>query len=219
MRINNIYKYILALPKTIYFNFKYFKFEQAIKLPVVVSHKTYLMKTKGKVILQGDINTGMIKIGFGRTGLFDINKSSTVWQVSGKVIFKGRASIGYGSKIVVEGEMILGNNFTINTSSSIICYKNIEFGSNCLLSWDILIMDTDFHNIYDKNKKIINEDESISIGDNVWIGCRSTILKGSKVDSNSVIGANTFLNKNIVGKNVLIAGSPAVKLKENIFWT
>ena len=48
-------------------------------------------------------------------------------------------------------------------------------------------MDTDFHKIYDLESNILNKDKAIEIGENVWIGCRCTILKGANIKRNSVI--------------------------------
>nr|WP_317333832.1 hypothetical protein [uncultured Romboutsia sp.] len=56
---------IMSIPKTIYFNFKYLKFKDAIKLIIIISNRVFLEKTKGNVIIESTIKTGMIKIGLG----------------------------------------------------------------------------------------------------------------------------------------------------------
>lgn len=48
----------------------------------------------------------------------------------------------------------------------------------------------------------------VSIGDNVFIGVNSTILKGVTIGNNVIIGANSLVNKNIPD-NVVVAGNPA----------
>lgn len=78
--------------------------------------------------------------------------------------------------------------------SSIVCFDEIIFRENCLISWDNFIMYNDFHKIY-KNDKVINENKRVIIGNDVWIGCRSTILKGSEIASNSVIAAASIVTK------------------------
>lgn len=219
--ILKIWLLILAIPKTVYFNFKYLRFREAIKLPILVSHRVYLKETRGKVFINSDIKSGMIKIGFGEVGIFDQVKSRTIWQVSGTVIFNGKASIGHGSKISVRGKISIGKNFIISAESQIVCHKQITIGNDVLLSWDILIMDTDFHEILDVNGARINNDKEIVIGNKVWIGCRSILLKGTTIGNNVVIAANTLLNgrnqfNNI--ENVIIGGNPAKILKEGITW-
>ncbi|WP_100843452.1 hypothetical protein [Flavobacterium sp. 5] len=79
-------------------------------------------------------------------------------------------------------------------------------------------MDSDHHTIWDEEGKIINSPEEILIEDNVWVGCRGLILKGLRVPSNSVIGANTVVNKNLQDTNSLYAGIPVKMIRKNISW-
>lgn len=210
---------ILSLPKTIYFNFKYFNFKQAMKLPILMSYNTVLLSTKGKITINRPIKTAMIRIGFGNVGIFDKSKSRTILNIYGEIIFNGRADIGHGSRISINavGKLILGDNFKISAESSIICREKITFGDNCLLSWDILIMDTDFHKIT-HNGKYTNKNKKISIGEHVWIGCRCTILKGVTIANDTVISANSHIYKSFDSQNILIGGNPAKIIKEDINW-
>lgn len=206
--------------KSIYFNFKYLSFKKAIKLPILISKKVYLRKTGGEIKIDSPIKTGMIQIGYGNIGIFDKKKSRSIWQVSGRIVFKGKAHFGHGSKISVnKGASIeFGNNFKITAESEIISQKSIHFGNSVLVSWDCLIMDTDFHKIYNFERKIINKPKPIFIGNNVWIGCRNVILKGSKISDGSIIGANSFLSKDISNKSGIFIGNPIKLVKENVTW-
>ena len=206
--------------KTIFFNFKYLPIKQAIKLPILISRKVYLREISGKILIKGPIRPGLIQLGYGNIGIFDNKKSRSIWEVSGTVIFKGRANIGHGSKISVgkNGELIRGENVIITAESSLVASKKIEFGNNCLLSWDILIMDTDSHIIKDNTGSIINYPKQITIGDNVWIGCRCLILKGAQIPDNCVIGADSIVNRLLENRNSLYAGSPVKLMKESITW-
>jgi len=214
-------KFLLSLNyKTIYFNFKYLPFKQAIKIPIKVSKQVYLLHTGGQIKFDCPIHTGMIQIGYGGVGIFDKKVSRSIWEVSGTVVFKGRANIGHGSKIcVMSGTLVLGNNFKITAESTIVTANKIEFGKDCLLSWEILIMDTDFHNIKDQSENILNPPAPITIGNKVWIGCRSLILKGVTIPDNSVIGANSFVCKRLEKENAVYGGQPARLLKEEVIWT
>ncbi len=162
----------------------------------------------------------MIEIGFGRVGIFDEKISRTIWEVAGQVIFHGSADIGHGSKISVgsSGTLIIGDNFRISAETAIVAFTKIEFGQNCLLSWDTLIMDTDFHKIKNKEGDIINSPKPIIVGDHVWVGCRNLILKGSKIPNNSIIAANSILSKTLLKENCLYGGAPIKCLKEDVSW-
>ena len=48
----------------------------------------------------------------------------------------------------------------------------------------------------------------IQIGNNVFIGMKTTILKGVHVGNNVIIGANSLVNKDIPN-NCVVAGNPA----------
>jgi len=205
--------------KTIYFNFKYLPFKQAIRIPIKVSKRVYLWHTGGQIILDCPIKSEMIQIGYGGVGIFDREVSRSIWQVSGTVIFRGSARIGHGSKLSVGGTLILGNGFNITAESSIVATNRIEFGENCLLSWDILIMDTDFHKVKDKSENILNPSAPIIIGNKVWIGCRCLILKGTTIPENCVIGANSFVGKRLEKENAVYGGQPVRLLKEEIIWS
>lgn len=124
-----------------------------------------------------------------------------------------------GSKIVVgkDGIFTFGKQARMTGNSTIICYKNISIGDRTWISWDCLIMDTDHHKIITNNERI-NYDESITIGDNVWICAKNTILKGTLISNNSILGSNSKISSKIENENVLIAGNPAKVVKKNITW-
>ena len=101
-------------------------------------------------------------------------------------------------------------------------YKNkpkIIIGNNVHIAKDVIIRASDGHCLIDSvTKKPINEPKDVIIGDNVWIASRVTILKGSQISDNSVVGACSLVNKKFTEKNVIIAGSPAKIIRRNIEW-
>ncbi|MBQ9230720.1 MAG: acyltransferase [Prevotella sp.] len=134
---------------------------------------------------------------------------------------KGKAFIGEGSRIVVGDYALLefGDDFVNTAALSIICFKHITFGDRVLTSWDTLIMDTDFHCVIDvKHGQVFPEKKEIVIGDHCWIGCRCTILKGAKVNNDTVVAANSVVTRAFDEPGVLIAGNPAVVKKTGLSW-
>lgn len=204
--------------KTLYFNFKYFPFSLAIKLPVFIFQQTYFRKLKGSInITSNSIHTGMIKIGPYGLGTTDIRYNRTILEIDGNIIFKGKCCIGSGSRICVYGNLKIGNNFVITGNTTIIAQKNINIGHDCLCSWDNLIMDTDMHKIYNSNGVHINESRNIEIGDHVWIGCRNTILKDSYIPSNTIIAAGSVISKKFIEENTIIGNANNI-LKKGVEW-
>ena len=241
----DFFNIIRSIPKTLRFNLHYFPLKTALKLPVVVSHRTYLRELHGKVELPEKVETAMIKIGFGDVGHYDRKRSRSIWQVSGTVSFGGKASIGHGSKISVRGHLSFGADFNMTAESTIVCAKEIRFGRDCLLSWDILVMDTDEHPIFhgyeterretrdrgtvscpevprpasnNMENERLNPDKAIHVGDHVWIGCKCVLLKGVVVPSNTVVAAGTLLTSSFSGEHQVIGGNPPTVLKHDIHW-
>ena len=191
-------------------------------MPVMLLGRFSIHELSGKITIDGNITTGMIRIGDINIGIADKN-ARTVLNIHGNIKFNGKASIGRGSKISAgkNASIEFGNNFNITAASTLIASdsKKVTFGNDCLISWDVQIMNTDFHGVYNlENNERINLSKDIIIGNNVWIGCRCLILKGAQIPDNSVIGANSLLSHSVHEKNCIYAGSPAKKIKENIFW-
>jgi len=190
----------------------------AIKFPFLVARKTKLSNLKGTVnIVSDEIKTGMIQIGLGDVPVFDRVKSRTVWNNVGTVIFKGSACIGHGSKIGCGGTLTFGNNFQITAESMIICDHEINFGDDVLLSWQIQIMDTDFHKVYHNDTRQ-NKKSAITIGNHTWIGSRSIINKGVTLGNNTIVAAGTVVTKSFTESNSMIGGVPAKIIRNNTTW-
>jgi acetyltransferase-like isoleucine patch superfamily enzyme len=95
---------------------------------------------------------------------------------------------------------------------------SVIIGRECLIGADVLIADNDFHAINPVNRRY-NRTESeivakpVVIGDNVFIGARSMILKGVRIGDNSVIGAGSVVSSDIPS-GVIAAGVPARVLRK-----
>lgn len=218
MKISDGFQLLLSIPKTLRFNLHYFPLKTALRLPVVVSHRTFLRELHGEVMLPETVQTGMVRIGFGDVGHYDRKRSRTIWQVSGKVSFHGVTSIGHGSRISVRGHLELGADFNVTAESTIVCAKEISFGNDCLVSWDVLVMDTDEHPICNAERQRINPDTPIRVGNHVWIGCKCTLLKGTQLPDNTVVAAGTLCHGPVEGQDQIIGGHPVRVLKKEVFW-
>jgi len=99
-------------------------------------------------------------------------------------------------------------------SGSAICAASaISIGRRSLIGADVIIADTDFHpvdTIPRRSSPIPEPSESdrIFIGDDVFVGARCLILKGSRIGSGSVIGAGSTVTGEIP-PGVVAAGIPA----------
>lgn len=115
----------------------------------------------------------------------------------------------------------IGSDCYINKTSNLYATerKNIIIGDQLLLSFDVYFRTADPHLIYDtKTKKRINNSKSILIGDRVWIGQSSLILKGNVIGSGCIIGGHSVLSNKSLKSNTMYAGSPAKKIRDNVFY-
>lgn len=96
--------------------------------------------------------------------------------------------------------------------------STIKLGNDCMLSYDVEIRTGDSHSIIDtQTNSRINIAKSVYIGNHVWIGAKSTILKGVDINDNVVIGTGAIVTSNCP-KNSLLAGVPAKIIKQDITW-
>lgn len=115
--------------KTVWINFFYFPFNQALHLPILVSYHTSLSLSGGRVELCGPISTGMLLLGYRQLGTQDSKGERTYWNVSGKVLISGtKNGIGRGCKIFISGQCIIGGWLCITGNSTIVCRKKLVLG-------------------------------------------------------------------------------------------
>lgn len=107
----------------------------------------------------------------------------------------------------------IGDDSYINRRSEICCKSNVKIGKKCAISWDVTITDTDYHGVLGRGST-----KPVIIGDRVWIGCKSTILKGVTIGEGSVVAAGSLVVDD-VPKNCLVAGVPAKVIKRDIKWS
>lgn len=210
----------ISLFKSLRLNLHYFPLKTAIKLPVLLSRKVNIRKLKGTVKINCPIKTGLLRFGFDSLGIVDYNHNYAVWENNGVLELNGTANFGAATKLIIlgGGYVIIGHRVSITGLSNIISQRKISIGDDSLISWDVQIMDTDFHSITDINGKITNFPKEIFIGKHVWIGCRNLILKGSDIPDNSIIAANSIINKRLNESNCIYGGNPVKEIKADVNW-
>lgn len=94
----------------------------------------------------------------------------------------------------------------------------IDIGRDCMISTLVYISVSDIHPIYDRESGArINPAASVTIGDHVWLGLRSMILKGAHIDSGAVVAAGSIVSGHVPA-NVVVAGSPARVIRRDVVW-
>lgn len=110
-----------------------------------------------------------------------------------------------------DGELVLGRRSSVEFGSFIASGSaGIHIGENCMIGPNVSIIG----NSYDYSKKGVNLEDlgktskGIRIGNNVWIGAGSIILDGSVIGDDTIIVANSLINRKYKGSEIL-QGSPA----------
>lgn len=218
------WKYRVDPVRTAIFNFRKFDFKTAVKFPVLIGRHTILRCLDGDVNLLTNINKSggvkRIRIGFRDMGIQDESKRKTILDLrkNSCLTFEGSASIGGGSRIYTKGKLIIGDNFYLSLNSQLIAHNYIKFGKDCTVGWDSLIMDTDFHEVYDVDtQKPYPMTKPIIIGKHCWICNNVQILKGTVIPDEIIVGSCSLLNKDYdIPSFSLLAGNPAKLRKTGI---
>ena len=212
--------HLLDLPKTIWFNLRVLPLYQAIKFPILISHRVKIGQIYKECIeiKQKVFKPFMIKIGIeGVDGVSDNRRGYLLFGKNAKIIFNGKAALSKGISIRNSGTVSFGENFYCNCNMSIICSKKVSFGDDCILGWSVHIRDCDGHSIF-QNGERINPNRDVQIGNHVWIGQDVKILKGSVIPENSVIAMNSCVTKCFTEPKTIIGGYPAKVIKQNVEW-
>jgi len=158
-----------------------------------------------------------LKITFNGLPLFRFSNSSKV-VLSESLIFTSNPKInlvGLSKRCSIyvgdDAKLHIGKNSGFS-GVSIYCKKNIYIGENVNLGGNVMIWDTDFHPLDYQDRRIHNEtkisSKPIHIGDDVFVGANSIILKGVNIGDRSVIGAGSVVSKNVPSDQIW-AGNPA----------
>lgn len=204
-----------SILKTIFLNFYYFPLKVAIHFPLKVAKNTEIISVGERNSIEINSVSQRIGIGFGES--FALG-GKTGWKISpgGKIVFKGNATFGKGTQIIVgpEGIIEFGDNFYCNANGIINAGKKIIFGNDCLIGWNVEILDGDGHKIISECAKPMYE--SVEFGNHIWIGSHVMVLKGVKINSDCVIASHSCVTKVFEKKNCIIKDNYIIR--ENIGW-
>lgn len=97
--------------------------------------------------------------------------------------------------------------------------SRIVIGAGCMFAYDIDLRTGDSHSVIDaKTNQRINPAQDVVIDEHVWVGSHCSILKGVHIHRDCIVATRTVLTKTFHREGVIIGGSPARILKEDITW-
>jgi acetyltransferase-like isoleucine patch superfamily enzyme len=164
-------------------------------------------------ILQSNTNKSLINID---QGSFRIGHHSSISAKRVWIRFNGRLTIG--------------NYTNINSGSEIRCDEEIKIGNYNQISYNVNIWDTNTHNILTKDErrqltefyypyfgKELKKPKTkrITIGDDCWIGQNVSILKGTEIGNEVIVGYNCIISNKSIIDNKTVVSDINLKLYDN----
>jgi acetyltransferase-like isoleucine patch superfamily enzyme len=118
-------------------------------------------------------------------------------------------SLGENVQVVAQfGHIVIEDNVHIGSGSVVVCQQDIFIGKDTLIAEYVVIRDQD-HDVRTRPIRLAGFITSpIRIGQDVWIGCKATILRGAVLGDRCVIGAHALV-KSEIPQDTLAVGIPA----------
>ncbi|MCW2903803.1 MAG: hypothetical protein JWO67_6068 [Streptosporangiaceae bacterium] len=102
------------------------------------------------------------------------------------------------------------------SGATVCAATNIDIGARVLVGADVLIADTDFHPVDVLPRRAAPERASaaapVRIGDDVFLGARTIVLKGVEIGAGTVVGAGSVVSASLP-EGVVAAGNPCRVLR------
>ncbi len=173
------------------------------RIAIICYHRSRCLFSASAVTGTGTLSVGKYWLGqLPEPSTFTVLPGGHV-RLNGNFVLHKHCNVRIGK----DGSLTLGSGYAAD-NLRMDCHCSIVIGDGVAIASDVTIMDTDHH-------KIVGSDSAprpISIGDHVWIGTRSTILKGVTIGNGAVIAAGSVVNRD-VEPGWLYGGVPARKIR------
>lgn len=130
-------------------------------------------------------------------GLLCFDKSAHFSVNGNGSIAIGKKSENRGTLFLMAhgGRIVIGEHCFFNVNCSITSVENITIGKECKFGNNVVVVDHD----HDYKRQTSNEfiSSPITIGDDVWIGAGSVILRGVHIGNHSVIAAGSIVKVDV----------------------
>lgn len=189
---------------------------------------TFWLKRRGKILTYKNL---FVDLGHGASvtvlgGVLSLGKSWVARYRGNNLLLMKRSS-----QLLVRGDFIIYNDFHIvlnegaelilgggyiNHGLNLECSEKITIGCGVAIGPNVSIRDDDSKFLY-VNERSVKKTSRITIGDNVWIGEGAKILKGVSIGDWAVVASGSVVCHD-VKPNTMVAGVPAVVIRENVRW-
>jgi acetyltransferase-like isoleucine patch superfamily enzyme len=191
--------YYLSIPRTLFINLKLFK---SLTIKIFIGKKTvFLLNKSSSIKIDGELFVDSKNGGqFWHYSSFRL-MDKTKFHIKGKVNFYSGAQV----KLFDNSRLDIDDGTYFSGPITIHCNQAIQIGKNCGFSWGCTIIDSDFHEVH-RDEGI--KSSPVIIGNNVWVGNGSIILKGTVIHDNAIVSAGSVVKGKLIS-NGIYAGNPA----------
>lgn len=159
-----------------------------------------------------------LRVGLGPFGLTSSNDVSVIRvRPAAELCCGGVVSLQRGVRVVVDsGRLSIGHGTNVNGLTKILVAEEVTIGAECTLSWDVQILDNDFHRLTIRG---IERPMSapVRVGDRVWIGTGAIVLKGVTIGNGAVVAAGAVVTRDVAA-GAIVAGVPAQQVGAADSW-
>ncbi|TAE60495.1 MAG: acyltransferase [Nostocales cyanobacterium] len=143
-----------------------------------------------------------------------INGNNNKLKIGGNCTISGFIEMfGDNNEISIGKDTLISSDVRLTAHRG----KHIKIGERCLIADLTDIRTTDSHSILNDQKERINYDESVEIGDRVWLAREVMVLKGAIIGNDVVIGPRSVVSQKIP-PNTVAVGFPARVVRTNTTW-
>ncbi len=159
------------------------------------------LKPNSKIILKGnDLRVGINKLVKSKAETHLRLEKNAVWNCN------NGGHLFYNTVFEIkENAEVTSGFFSANGGSVIICNNRIYIGEDVMMGRNIIVYDSDFHQVFNDKYEISNYDKPVVIEDHVWLTSNITVLKGVTIGRDSIVSAYTTVVKD-VPPNSIFAG-------------
>jgi len=129
----------------------------------------------------------------------------------GRIIVGRWVHLGSGTVLRChEGTLRIGDKCVFGQNNTINCHLDVEIGAECIVADSVYIGDFD-HRADSTSVPIRHQGlvkSPVIIESDVWLGVKSTVLRGSVVGKGAVVGANALV-RGAVPEFAIVGGVPA----------
>ncbi|HWP46814.1 MAG TPA: acyltransferase [Candidatus Limnocylindrales bacterium] len=167
---------------------------------------------------------GVLDIAAGGVFVCEPNHPFSVIINKGSAVFGPRVHVSGDIFVRFGGRLKVGQYTGIGMGALLRCEEAITIGDYCLISYDVVVYDTNAHSVDWKERRHRMEvgypvgmeevarplTKPIEIGNDVWIGMRSLILKGAKIGDRVIVGMGTTVTGSVPEDSLVVSEYPRI---------